>query len=84
MLINYQGTIIIVSHDSEFINNVATSTIVFDDSHLEEFVGGYDDWLSQRKQPQQPVKITKNNIEQSKNKLAYEQKKQLRNLPQIR
>lgn len=56
MLINYQGTVIIVSHDREFINNVATSTIVFDNSNLEEFVGGYDDWLSQRKQPQQ-VKI---------------------------
>ncbi|NDT40833.1 ABC transporter ATP-binding protein, partial [Francisella tularensis subsp. holarctica] len=40
----------------------------------------YDDWLSQRKQPQQ-VKITKNNSELSKNKLTYEQKKQLRNLP---
>ncbi|APC91992.1 MULTISPECIES: ATP-binding cassette domain-containing protein [Francisella] len=81
MLINYQGTIIIVSHDREFINNIATSTIVFEDGCLEEFVGGYDDWLSQRKQPQQPAKITKNNIEQSKNKLSYEQKKQLRNLP---
>lgn len=80
MLINYQGTVIIVSHDREFINNVATSTIVFDNSNLEEFVGGYDDWLSQRKQPQQ-VKITKNNSELSKNKLTYEQKKQLRNLP---
>ncbi|AJI73226.1 hypothetical protein FTDG_00120 [Francisella tularensis subsp. novicida GA99-3548] len=80
MLINYQGTVIIVSHDREFINNVATSTIVFDNSNLEEFVGGYDDWLSQRKQPQQ-VKITKNNTELSKNKLTYEQKKQLRNLP---
>ncbi|MWZ80140.1 ATP-binding cassette domain-containing protein [Francisella tularensis] len=80
MLINYQGTVIIVSHDREFINNVATSTIVFDNSNLEEFVGGYDDWLSQRKQPQQ-VKITKNNSKLSKNKLTYEQKKQLRNLP---
>ncbi|MDE4972357.1 ABC transporter ATP-binding protein, partial [Francisella tularensis subsp. holarctica] len=69
MLINYQGTVIIVIHDREFINNVATSTIFFDNSNLEEFVGGYDDWLSQRKQPQK-VKITKNNSELSKNKLT--------------
>ncbi|AEE26573.1 ATP-binding cassette domain-containing protein [Francisella hispaniensis] len=80
MLINYQGTVIIVSHDREFINNIATSTIVFEDSCLEEFVGGYDDWLSQRKQPQQ-VKIAKNNTVLPKSKLTYEQKKQLRNLP---
>lgn len=80
MLINYQGTVIIVSHDREFINNIATSTIVFEDSGLEEFVGGYDDWLSQRKQPQQ-VKIAKNNTVLPKSKLTYEQKKQLRNLP---
>ncbi|MDE4976247.1 ABC transporter ATP-binding protein, partial [Francisella tularensis subsp. holarctica] len=40
MLINYQGTVNIVSHDREFINNLATSTIVFDKSNLEEFVGG--------------------------------------------
>lgn len=39
---------------------------LIDDSHLEKFVGGYDDWLSQRKQLQQPAKITKNNIEQLK------------------
>ncbi|MDE4949121.1 ABC transporter ATP-binding protein, partial [Francisella tularensis subsp. holarctica] len=49
-------------------------------SNLEVFVGGYADWLSQRKKPQQ-VKITKNNSELSINKLTYEQKKQLRNLP---
>ena len=53
---------------------------MIDNSHLEKFVGGYDDWLSQHKQLQQPTKITKNNIEQLKNKQAYEQKKQLCNL----
>ncbi|AIT09184.1 ABC transporter ATPase [Candidatus Francisella endociliophora] len=80
MLINYQGTIIIVSHDREFINNIATSSIVFDSGSLEEFVGGYDDWLAQRKQPQEQLKTEKKQ-EQAKNKLSYEQRKQLRNLP---
>ncbi|AEI36723.1 ATP-binding cassette domain-containing protein [Francisella salina] len=80
MLISYQGTVIIVSHDREFINNVATSTIVFENGNLQEYVGGYDSWVAQRKQLVQPVKET-NKAPQSKNKLTYEQKKQLRNLP---
>lgn len=80
MLINYQGTIIIVSHDREFINNIATSSIVFDNCSLEEFVGGYDDWLAQRKQPEEQLKVEKKQ-QQMQNKLSYEQRKQLRNLP---
>lgn len=80
MLINYQGTVIIVSHDREFINNIATSTIVFENGNLQEYIGGYDSWIAQRKQPMQPAKET-NKAPQVKNKLTYEQKKQLRNLP---
>ncbi|MBK2094012.1 ATP-binding cassette domain-containing protein [Francisella philomiragia] len=80
MLINYQGTVIIVSHDREFINNIATSTIVFENGNLQEYIGGYDSWIAQRKQPVQPAKET-NIAPQTKNKLTYEQKKQLRNLP---
>ncbi|KEI34605.1 ABC transporter ATP-binding protein [Francisella sp. W12-1067] len=84
LLINYQGTILLVSHDREFINNVATSTIVFENGKLEEYVGGYDDWLSQCK-----ATINKTNNNQAKdnkeasnlNKLSYEQRKILRNLP---
>lgn len=80
MLINYQGTVIIVSHDREFINNIATSTIVFENGNLQEYIGGYDSWIAQRKQLVQPARET-NKAPQSKNKLTYEQKKQLRNLP---
>lgn len=80
MLINYQGTVIIVSHDREFINNIATSTIVFENGNLQEYIGGYDSWIAQRKQPVQLAKET-NKAPQTKNKLTYEQKKQLRNLP---
>ncbi|MBK2026125.1 ATP-binding cassette domain-containing protein [Francisella philomiragia] len=80
MLINYQGTVIIVSHDREFINNIATSTIVFENGNLQEYIGGYDSWIAQRKQPVQLAKET-NKAPQVKNKLTYEQKKQLRNLP---
>ncbi|API87281.1 ATP-binding cassette domain-containing protein [Francisella uliginis] len=79
MLINYQGTVILVSHDREFINNVATSSIVFEQGQLNEYVGGYDDWLSQQKQVEQTKAPKK--ADEPKNKLTYEQRKQLRNLP---
>ncbi len=49
-LLTYSGTILLVSHDRAFLNNVVTSTIVFEgDGRLREYVGGYDDWLRQRK-----------------------------------
>lgn len=49
MLMEYQGTVLLVSHDREFLNNIVTSTIVFEgEGRLAEYVGGYDDWLRQR------------------------------------
>ncbi len=47
-LIQFQGTVLVVSHDREFLNNVVTSTIVFEDGEVKEYVGGYNDWLRQR------------------------------------
>jgi len=50
LLIDYQGTVLLVSHDRAFINNVVTGTLVFEgDGVVNEYVGGYDDWLRQRK-----------------------------------
>jgi ATP-binding cassette subfamily F protein uup len=47
-LADYQGTLIVVSHDRQFLDNVVTSTIVFEENgHLQEYVGGYSDWLRQ-------------------------------------
>lgn len=49
LLMNYQGTVLIVSHDRAFLNNVVTSSIVFDAPGLvNEYIGGYDDWIRQR------------------------------------
>ena len=49
LLMNYQGTVLIVSHDRAFLNNVCTSSLVFDaPGVVNEYVGGYDDWLRQR------------------------------------
>jgi ATP-binding cassette subfamily F protein uup len=47
-LMEFSGTVLIVSHDREFINHVVTSTIVFENGNIREYVGGYDDWLRQR------------------------------------
>jgi len=56
MLLEYSGTVIVVSHDREFLNNVVTSTIAFEDNgRVNEYVGGYDDWLWQRRTSEQPA-----------------------------
>jgi ATP-binding cassette subfamily F protein uup len=47
-LVEFAGTILMVSHDREFLNNVATSVIAYEDGGVREYVGGYDDWLRQR------------------------------------
>ena len=47
-LVEFPGTVLVVSHDRAFLNSVATSTMVFEPSGVREYVGGYDDWLRQR------------------------------------
>ncbi|MGC1954968.1 MAG: ATP-binding cassette domain-containing protein [Gammaproteobacteria bacterium] len=52
LLAEYEGTLLLVSHDRSFLDNVVTSTIVFEgDGQVEEYVGGYEDWQRQRKRP---------------------------------
>ncbi len=49
LLAQYTGTVLVVSHDREFLNNVVTSTLAFEGGgRVHEYVGGYDDWLRQR------------------------------------
>ncbi|MEY4177438.1 MAG: transporter ATP-binding protein uup [Planctomycetota bacterium] len=50
-LVDFPGTVLVVSHDRAFLNAVATSTLVFEASGVREYVGGYDDWLRQRPAP---------------------------------
>jgi ATP-binding cassette subfamily F protein uup len=48
LLLEYSGTLLLVSHDRDFLNNVVTSTLSIDpDGRVREYVGGYDDWLRQ-------------------------------------
>lgn len=49
LLQDYAGTVLLVSHDREFLNNVITQTIATEgDGNWNEYVGGYDEWLAQR------------------------------------
>jgi ATP-binding cassette subfamily F protein uup len=51
-LVEWPGTLLLVSHDRAFLDNVVTSTIALEgDGRVEEYVGGYEDWLRQRPSP---------------------------------
>jgi ATP-binding cassette subfamily F protein uup len=55
-LVDFSGTVLVVSHDRAFLDNVVTSTLVFEPAgegvcRVKEYVGGYTDWLRQRPQP---------------------------------
>jgi ABC transport system ATP-binding/permease protein len=91
-LMDYEGTLLLVSHDREFINNVVTSTLVFEgDGVVNEYVGGYDDWMRQRKVA---VKTTTSKVQTEKSqtavkaapttpgkKLSYKDQRELETLP---
>jgi ATP-binding cassette subfamily F protein uup len=52
MVADYAGTLLLVSHDRAFLDNVVTSTLVFEgEGQINEYVGGYSDWLKQRRAP---------------------------------
>src|SRR5690606_14675699 len=53
LLQDYNGTVLLVSHDRAFLDNVVTQTLVAEgDGVWGEYVGGYDDWLAQRREPE--------------------------------
>jgi ATP-binding cassette subfamily F protein uup len=59
ILVTYDGTLLLVSHDRTFLDNVVTSTLVFEgDGIVTEYTGGYEDWVRQRDLPRitQPAK----------------------------
>ena len=89
LLLDYPGTLLLVSHDRAFLNNVVTSTLVFEgEGQVHEYVGGYDDWLRQRsgaittnqkKEKQKNVKprVKNNDVR----KLGYREQRELEQLP---
>jgi ATP-binding cassette subfamily F protein uup len=56
LLLSFDGTLLLVSHDRTFLNHVVTSTMAFEGGgQVTEYAGGYDDWLAQRPEPAQPA-----------------------------
>ena len=88
MLIDYKGTVLIVSHDRAFLNNVATSTLVFEgQGRVQEYVGGYDDWMKQRtpeKEAAAPENLKKGKPKSTATgprKLTFKEQRELEALP---
>jgi ATP-binding cassette subfamily F protein uup len=91
LLSEYKGTLLIVSHDRTFLDNVVSSTIVFEgNGQLQEYVGGYQDWLKQRRPASATTAVTKPSTEKSAaksvaretKKLSYKEQRELAELPQ--
>jgi len=96
LLMQFEGTLILISHDRAFLDNVVTSTLVFEgDCQVNEYVGGYEDWLRQfkdkmAKNKKVPVK-EKENKESARNivnktsvkKLSFKEQKELDELPML-
>ncbi len=91
LLLEYKGTLLLVSHDRSFLNNVVTSTLVFEDSgSIKEYPGGYDDWLDQKQDDQNKTPNNKKSAKAKperkkpdKLKLSYKEKKELEAIPTI-
>ena len=97
-LLEFTGTLILVSHDRDFIDNVVTSTFAInEDGSIDEQIGGYSDWLRQRRL-HQPIKNTQKKADSkssqktpptiaahkptNKKKLSYHEQRELDALPE--
>ncbi|KAA8733248.1 ATP-binding cassette domain-containing protein [Acinetobacter qingfengensis] len=97
MLAEYKGTLLLISHDRAFMDNVVTSTWVFDgQGQIAEYIGGYQDYLAQRPQLQSEKMANKQNKVESANtktssntksakkiKLSYKDQRELEQLPEV-
>ncbi|MGR9092838.1 MAG: ATP-binding cassette domain-containing protein, partial [Gammaproteobacteria bacterium] len=91
-LCEFSGTLIIVSHDREFLDNVITSTVVFEEAGvIQEYVGGYSDWLRRGRrlaETDSPFEAERKKREaaarrrnRNNNKLSYKDQRELDQLP---
>ena len=98
LLNQFDGTLLLVSHDRAFLDNIVTSTLVFEeDGVIGEYVGGYEDWLRQRRVIDNASKGSSNNKEKNieedvdvssivtakKRKLSYKETTELAKLPEL-
>ena len=92
LLLDYEGTLLLVSHDRAFLNNIVTSTLILDGSgDVKEFIGGYEDWkkqldeVSASKPTPKPAQTTqaesKSESKSAVRKLSYNEKRELEELP---
>ncbi|RPI89307.1 MAG: ATP-binding cassette domain-containing protein [Chloroflexi bacterium] len=92
LLLDYEGTLLLVSHDRAFLNNIVTSTLILDGSgEVNEYVGGYDDWHRQIEPPPAaqtrpkpdptPRAESKADAKPAVRKLSYKEKRELEELP---
>jgi ATP-binding cassette subfamily F protein uup len=71
LLLEYNGTLLLVSHDRAFLNNLVTSTLVLDgNGSVREYVGGYDDWQRQRQAEQQEAAARRTDAKPRKSEAA--------------
>jgi ATP-binding cassette subfamily F protein uup len=81
MLMDYPGTVLLVSHDRAFINNVVTSTLVLEGGgRVSEYVGGYDDWLRQSRNKSEAGAAPAARTEEKKQAVPVPQKEKQRKL----
>ncbi len=91
-LVEWPGTLLLVSHDRAFLDNVVTSTFVFEgDGRVQEYVGGYEDWVRQRLAEKARVKT--DTAERAKpkttkiaarpKKLSFKEQRELDGLPAV-
>ena len=93
LLVNFQGTVLLICHDRAFLDNVVTSTWVFTgDGAIEEYVGGYQDWRRQQSQeapePEKPKVDKKKLYKEARKagqtrKLSFKESKELESLPAL-
>jgi ABC transport system ATP-binding/permease protein len=90
LLVEYQGTVLLVSHDRAFLNGVATSTLAIEpDGQVKEYDGGYDDYLRQRstqvpaepKSSNVPSQTTAAPAREKPKKLSFKEQRELESLP---
>ncbi len=88
-LANYGGTLLLVSHDREFIDHVATSVLVIEDGKVTAFPGGYSDWQAAKARQAAPVKEAKPveaapkqpKRDNAATRLSYKEQQLLKTLP---
>ena len=86
MLVDYSGTVILISHDRTFLNNIVSSTIVMEgNAVIEQYSGGYDDYIAQVKDKKNIISSKDNNskarLEKPKQKLSYNDQQLLKSIP---